>query len=161
VHDYIRADDCAIPKHLREMIIETDTNAEEIFNRIERLPIVLCHRDFWVANIFCANDKIVLLDWDTTGWGYLGEDIASLIADEANVELMAELYSKCVPAYYNGFSEYADVSHIKDRCVREMILVYYGYRLVEWYLNAESPEGKVLQIDTLQKIYEMKETTAL
>ena len=152
VYDYIRADDCAIPKHLCDMLIETDANADSIFSRIEKLPVVLCHRDFWVTNIFCADDKIVLLDWDTAGWGYMGEDIASLIADEANVSYMTELYEKCVPAYYKGFSEYADVSHIKDHCVREMILCYYGYRLVGWYLNAETPEGKELQIETLQKI---------
>jgi len=47
--------------------------------RIERLPVVLCHRDFWVANIFYKDQKILLLDWDTTGWGYMGEDIASWI----------------------------------------------------------------------------------
>ena len=33
--------------------------------------------------------------------------------------------------------------------------IMYGYRLVEWFMDAELPEEKVLQIDTLQKIYEM------
>jgi len=157
VFDYIRSEDCELPGHLRNMLIAVDENADEIFSRIERLPIVLCHRDFWVANIFCADGKIRLIDWDTTGWGRLGEDIASLIADEADVEHMVEYYRKCVPAYYKGFSEYADVSHIADRCVREMILLLFGYRLVEWYKFAESPEGKALQLNTLQRIYEMKE----
>jgi tRNA A-37 threonylcarbamoyl transferase component Bud32 len=155
VYDYIRSGNCEIPRYLREMLIEVDDNADEIWNRIEKLPIVLCHRDFWVANIFHSNGKIILIDWDTTGWGYLGEDIKSLVADEADVDHMVECYRKCVPAYYRGFSEYADVSHIADHCVREMILVNLGYRLVENYLYAESPDEKTLQVNTLQKIYEM------
>lgn len=156
LYDYIRSDDCEIPKHLCKMLIDIDDNADEIFSRIEKLPIVLCHRDFWVANIFYSDSKIVLIDWDTTGWGYMGEDIASLITDEADVCHMIEYYQKCIPAYYRGFSEYADVSHISDHCIYELILTMFGYRLVEWYKFAESPEDKSLHLNTLQKIHEMR-----
>lgn len=156
VYDYIRSDDCEIPKHLCEMLIDIDNNADEIFSRLEKLPIVLCHRDFWVTNIFYSDSKIVLIDWDTAGWGYMGEDIASLIADEPDIRHMVEYYQKCIPAYYRGFSEYADMSHISDHCIHELILVMFGYRLVEWYKFAESPEDKTLHLNTLQKIYEMK-----
>ena len=42
------------------------------------------------------------MDWDTAGWGYLGEDMASLIADEADIEHMVEYYRRCIPAYYKA-----------------------------------------------------------
>ena len=161
VYHYIRSADCDIPEHLCRMLIDVDAHSDEIFNRIERLPILLCHRDFWVANIFCSDGKIVLIDWDTAGWGYMGEDIASLIADEADVEHMAEYCQKCVAAYYKGFSEYADVSHIQDHCIRELILIMFGYRLVEWYKFSKSPEEKALHLKTLQKIYEIRNITAI
>jgi fructosamine-3-kinase len=157
VYDYIRNHDCEIPRHLCKMLIDIDNNADKLFKLIEKLPIVLCHRDFWVANIFYSNDKILLIDWDTTGWGYMGEDIASLIADEADVSHMVEYYHKCVPAYYKGFSEYVDISHISNNCIYELILFMFGYRLVEWYKYAESLDEKILHLNTLQKIYEMKE----
>ncbi|MNI24537.1 Phosphotransferase enzyme family protein [compost metagenome] len=156
LYDYIRSDDCEIPKHLCKMLIDIDNNADEIFSRIEKLPIVLCHRDFWVANIFYSDSKIVLIDWDTAGWGYMGEDIASLIADEADVCHMIEYYQTSIPAYYRGFSEYADVSHISDHCIYELILVMFGYRLVERYKFAESPEDKSMHLNILQKIHEMR-----
>ncbi|WP_144509785.1 aminoglycoside phosphotransferase family protein [Bacillus sp. FJAT-22090] len=156
LYDYIRSDDCEIPKHLCKMLIDLDNDEDEIFSRIEKLPIVLCHRDFWVANIFYSDSKIILIDWDTSGWGYMGEDIASLITDEADVCHMIEYYQKCIPAYYRGFSEYADVSHISDYCIYELILVMFGYRLVEWYKFAKSPEDKSIHLNTLQKIYEMR-----
>lgn len=157
LYDYIRSDDCEIPLHLCNMLIDMDNKADEIFSRIEKLPIVLCHRDFWVANIFYSDRKIVLIDWDTAGWGYMGEDIASLIADEADVCHMVEYYQKCISAYYRGFSEYSDVSHISDHCVHDVILAMFGYRLVERYKFAESPEDKSIPLKTLQKIHEMRD----
>ncbi|MCL2003636.1 MAG: aminoglycoside phosphotransferase family protein [Oscillospiraceae bacterium] len=157
VYDYIRADGCEIPKHLCQMLIDLDENADAVWARIEKLPVVLCHRDFWVTNIFHTDGGIRLIDWDTAGWGYLGEDMASLIADEADVEHMVEYYQKCVPAYYKGFSEHADISRFTDDCVRELILVLFGYRLVEWVKFAGTPEEKALHLQTLQKIYQMKE----
>ncbi|WP_274310043.1 aminoglycoside phosphotransferase family protein [Solibacillus daqui] len=156
VYDYIRSEDCELPLHLRQMLIDIDEQADEIFARIEKLPLVLCHRDFWVTNLIYADGKFALIDWDTSGWGYLGEDLASLIADESDIDNMVENYQRCIPAYYNGFSEYADVSQISDPCVYELILLVFGYRLVEGYLYTEADDEKTKLVDTLQKIYEMK-----
>ena len=100
--------------------------------------------------------NVRLIDWDTSGWGYLGEDVASLIADEPNVEHMAEYFRRCVGAYYGGFSEYVDVSHIRDNCVYELILILFGYRLVDWHMRSDSAEDKALFIKTLENIYEMR-----
>jgi hypothetical protein len=160
VYDYVRSANCELPKHICGMIIDNDENADETWGLIAAtLPVVLCHKDFWVTNILYTNGEnpeILLIDWDTAGWGYFGEDMASLIADEADVENMVEIYNRCVPAYYRGFGEYADVSHIKEHFTKELILFMFGYRLVEWYLNADEPEEKKLHLDTLQRVYEMK-----
>ena len=160
VYDYIRSEDCEFPQHVRQMLIDIDEHSDEILARIEKLPLVLCHRDFWVTNLIYANGKIVLIDWDTSGWGYLGEDLASLIADEADIDHMVEYYQRCVPAYYEGFKEYADISPIADHCVYELILLVFGYRLVEGYLHKEDDDDKKNCVHTLQKIYEMKSSPA-
>ncbi|PAF33508.1 aminoglycoside phosphotransferase family protein [Paenibacillus sp. 7516] len=159
VHDYIRSDDCEFPQHVRQMLINFDEHADEIFDRIEKLPLVLCHRDFWVTNLIYADGEIALIDWDTSGWGYLGEDLASLIADEADVNYMVDYYKRCVPAYYQGFSEYADAPPVEDHCVYEMILLVFGYRFVESYLHTEDDEKKTKLVQILQKIHEMKSIT--
>lgn len=160
VYNYIRSEDCEFPQHVRQMLIDIDKHADEILDRIEKLPLVLCHRDFWVTNLIFANGTIALIDWDTSGWGYLGEDLASLIADEADIDHMVEYYQRCVPAYYKGFSEYADVSPIADHCVYELILLIFGYRFVEGYLHTEDDDEKAMHVQTLQKIYEMKTNPA-
>jgi hypothetical protein len=61
LYDYIRSGGCEIPKHLRQMLIEVDDKVDEIWRRIEKLPIVLYHRDFWVTNIFTKMAKSSLL----------------------------------------------------------------------------------------------------
>jgi len=157
VYDYIRSDNCGIPTHLCEMLVSMDNKSDRVFEDMNALPVVLCHRDFWVANIFSVDEKIRLIDWDTAGWGYLGEDLASLIADESDVNLMVTLYERCVPAYAKGFSEHVDISHLQNLYVWERIILMFGYRIVEWYLDGESTEEKKYQIDTLQKIYEMRD----
>ena len=171
VYDYIRDENCELPKHICQMLIDFDRRSEEVWARIQKLPVVLCHRDFWVTNIFQVvsdtnhlKSEIILIDWDTAGWGHMGEDMASLIADEADVENMVEIYQRCVPAYYKGFCKYVDISHITDNCVWEFILLMFGYRLVEWYKFAGtdgnplqlSTDGKAPHLNALQKIYEMK-----
>ncbi len=98
VYDYIRSVDCEFPQHVQQMLIDIYEHSEEILARIEQLPLVLCHRDFWVTNLIYADGTIALIDWDTSGWGYLGEDLASLIADEAGIVY----YQRCVIAYYKG-----------------------------------------------------------
>jgi len=155
VYDYIRSEKCELPLHLRQMMIDIDENEADIFNRLEKLPVVLCHRDFWVTNIIYSDGKIGLIDWDTAGWGYFGEDMSSLIADENDINKMHENYRRCIPAYYKGFSEYADVSYITDNCVYELILLMFGYRMIESFIFAETIEAKVLMVDTLQKVYEL------
>ncbi|MDF9841289.1 hypothetical protein M2106_002299 [Paenibacillus sp. PastF-2] len=161
VYDYIRSEDCEFPQHVRQMLIAIDEHSEEIFARIEQLPLILCHRDFWITNILYDGGTIALIDWDTSGWGYLGEDIASLLADEVDLDHMIEYYQRCVPAYYRGFAEHADAPPVADHCVCELILIIFGYRLVEGYLHAKDEDGKALNLQTLQKIYEMKSTPVL
>jgi len=155
VYDYVHSDASEIPKHLCEMIISADENADDVFRNVNNLPVVLCHRDFWITNIFYNSGHIALIDWDTTGWGYLGEDITSLIADEADIDNMIENYHRCVSAYRRGFSEYVDISHIDNLYIKERIVLHFGYRLVEWYLHAKTPKEKQFHVATLQKIYEI------
>lgn len=155
IYHYIRSDQCKLPKHLIQMLIDLDERSNEIWENIETLPVVFCHRDYWNTNIFYHEDAIKLIDWDTSGWGHLGEDIASLVADETKPEIMVACYKKCLPAYYKGFSEYCDVSNISNPYLYELILMTFGHRLVASFKFNEAEEEKQLAQDTLEKIYEM------
>ena len=156
LYTYLRSDDCELPKHLREMLIADDDNATTIWERIESLPVVLCHRDFWYTNIFNNNRKTTVIDWDSAGWGYMGEDIRQPLTDEMDIDRTVEYYPKCVSSYYKGFSEYADISHIPISRIEELVLFNLGAGYAKEYMTADTPDKKAVQIDILQKIHEMR-----
>ena len=157
VFNFINSEDCKIPKHLRQLLTDNDKNAETIFANIEKFPAVLCHRDFWIENIFYTNGKIRLIDWDSLGWGYLTETIAQLIIDDTDAEKIEEYYQKLVPAYFKGISEYMDISAIKNFYILELLIIkFIGYRLIYRYIYSDSEEIKNQQIIALQKLYDIK-----
>jgi thiamine kinase-like enzyme len=159
-YKYIRSRGCTIPSHLTEMLIGIDDNFDDLYGNIKKLPVVLCHRDFWVDNIFYVDGDIVVIDWDFASWGYMGEDIACLIADDiADMNLLDEYYRKLIPAYFKGVSEYLDVSRLipGDNYIWEMIMILFGYRFVKRYMESDSAEYKEQQITALQKLYDIKD----
>jgi len=156
LYAYLKSDGCDIPGHLREMVIADDDGADEVWARIENLPVVFTHGDFWYENIFYRDGDIVLVDWDSTGFGYMGEDVWQLLTDEMDIGRAAKYYAKCVFAYYKGFSEHVDVSHIPVSRIEEMVLFNLGARHAKEYMNANTPEKKAAQIDALQKIHDMR-----
>lgn len=157
VYDYVREDSCPLPKAIKEMLIDNDNDAQSIWTGIEQLPVVFCHRDYWITNIFRQDKSIIAIDWDTCGWGYLGEDIASLIADEVPPNLIGQCFDRCIAAYYEGISVYMDTSGIDKHYIKEHILMLYGYRLVAGYRFAESDDEKQIALKTLEAICAIKE----
>jgi len=153
---YLRSDDCSIPDHLRKMLIDTQEHSEQLFQHMENLPIVLCHKDFWHENLILANDEIVLIDWDCVGWGYLGEDIASLIADDTETDHLIIFYQRLIPAYLRGIRSHMGISWIENHFFWEMMVVKYGYRILQAHQFAGSTEGKAEQVKRLQTLYEMQ-----
>ena len=141
------------------MIIDMDEKSNKVWVEIEKLPIVLRHGDFFPPNIFYKDNEIVLIDWDSAGLSYLGEDIVNLIADTNDVENMVEHYHKCVPAYLKGFSEFSDTLRVDKLYIYERIIMHFGYRLIDkvnWRNDVKTPDEQKTDLEVLQKIYEME-----
>ncbi|NLO48177.1 MAG: aminoglycoside phosphotransferase family protein [Clostridiales bacterium] len=157
----LRSSGCGLPEDLKKMIMDIDERKDDIFKRQNKLPVVLCHRDFWHENIFFTDGGIRLIDWDTAGWGFPGEDIASLIADEMPAERLEENYNRLVPAYVSGLSENKNAPAVEEMGILDMILMKFGYRMVQEYMFAETNGEKDRVVNALTKIYELKKTNGL
>lgn len=155
-YSYLRSAGCDIPEHLKQMLIDIDDQKEYIFKKFKKLPIILCHRDFWNENIFFSDRGIRLIDWDTAGLGFLGEDIASLIIDGMDVDRFEENYRRLVPVYLKGVSEFMSVSPIDETHILTITLIKFGYRMLQEYMYSESLEEKSYGVNALQKIYEVR-----
>jgi len=155
-YKYVRDPHCKIPKHLCDMIIDIDNRADAIFENIRKLPVVLCHRDFWIANIISTDDGITLIDWDTAGWGYLGEDIIQLITDETNPVYWDEYKHRLIPEYFKGFSEYVRMPDTAQKIICQIPLVHLGYLSVLYFLQNDLVAGEHYPgIESLQKLYDV------
>ena len=154
-YSFLRSKGCNLPEKLKRMIVDIDERKDELFNRLNNLPIVLCHRDFWNENIFFTDGVTRLIDWDTAGWGFLGEDIASLIVDGMDVERFEENYNRLVPAYLKGLSEYMDVPAAGEMFILETILIKFGYRMAHEYMFSGTHDENNWGLKALQKIHEM------
>ena len=138
IYNYLRSDACDIPFMLKEMILEIDEHKNDIFEHFNKLPIVLNHRDFWIENVILNSSSISVIDWDCVGWGYLGEDIASLIGDDTLTENLSKYFHRLIPAYNRGLSQYVDNLSIQKDDILKMIFIKYGYRLIQNYMFTDS-----------------------
>ena len=154
-YSYLRSKGCDIPEKLKQMIMDIDNRKDEIFSRLKNLPKVLCHRDFWNENIFFTEDAVRLIDWDTAGWGFLGEDIASLIVDGMDIDRFEENYNRLVPAYLKGITEYMDIPIVDKTHIFELILIKFGYRMMQERMFSQTWDNKNWGVNALQKIYEI------
>ncbi|HNX15564.1 MAG TPA: phosphotransferase [Oscillospiraceae bacterium] len=152
----LRSDSCDIPEHLKRMLTELDENKGEVFARLKRLPIVFCHRDFWIENIFVSDGQIRLIDWDGAGLGCLGEDIASLIFDDTETDNLHACFRVLFPAYVNAVSEYMEVPPDFYRTVTDLILITFGYRTAQKHMFTQDPETKKDQIKRLQAVHDWR-----
>lgn len=157
-YSFLRSKVCNIPLHLKKMLINIDNHKDEILSGFKDYPVVLCHRDFWNENIFYSDGKIRLIDWDTASWGFVGEDISSLIVDGMGVEKFEENCRRLIPAYLIGLSERMDVPNINKKYILTMTLIKFGYRMMQEYMFWENPDekiGEIWGVNALQKIYDI------
>jgi len=98
-YEYLVSDTCRLPSNIKRMLTDLDVHRDTVFRDLGKLPVVPCHRDFWIENIFWTDGKVILIDWDTAGWGYIGEDMASLVVDEIRPDQIGPYYRRIVQEY--------------------------------------------------------------
>ena len=149
----LRSQACTLPPHLQNMLIEAQTHADSVFQTMAHLPQVLCHRDYWTENIFVSGAQVTAIDWDCAGWGVIGEDVASLIADETPAGQISTYYQTLLPAYYYALTQSMKLPPIAAIPIREMILFKFGYRFLQQLMFSETQEEKTAAVRTLEAIY--------
>ncbi len=153
VYHYLRSEVCDIPVHLKDMILSIDQDKEAIFNQLYALPRVLNHRDFWIENLFFQDGHICIIDWDCMGFGVLGEDVASLIGDDTPTDLLIHYFNHLLDAYQRGLRNHHIQASISKDDIINIILIKYGYRLIQNYMFEEDLEMKSAIVQRLQTFY--------
>ena len=163
VSDNIEPVDCdIIPEHLRDILTNKIlNNIDSNIAAVECLPKTLCHRDMWNANIFLSSDNIItLIDWDSSGWGFMGEDVVQLISElfvggVFDIEDFEKYSRRLLSAYKSGASEHINIDFLTDKIFREIFMLYCGHKIFWRYKYSGTEEEKIGWIKLLHKIYEM------
>ncbi|MCK5129553.1 MAG: aminoglycoside phosphotransferase family protein [Clostridiales bacterium] len=110
--DWLLCDEKAayLSKEFKQSVLEVWSYIDLFMQTLAKLPFTLCHRDYNYENIFIneddkGNEQVVVIDWDTTGIGVLGEDIADFT-------LEALVYKETLP-----------IGNAQD--IKEIQLIYY------------------------------------
>jgi hypothetical protein len=81
------------------------TRREQILARVDAAPQTLCHFDFYPANVFGA-DETVVIDWAYCGLGALGSDPGNLVPDAIFDGFVALEHATAVrDAVWDGYLE--------------------------------------------------------
>jgi hypothetical protein len=99
------------PPALRDGLRRLHANRYILLGLAEAAPRTLAHLDVWPNNIIMREDRTpVLIDWQFTGAGAVGEDVANLIPDavfdlQFDHTLLPELADGAIEAYINGLRD--------------------------------------------------------
>lgn len=147
VYHYVRSDECDLPEHLKAMIIDLDHSRDAVFLRFSRLPMVISHRDIWEENLIYRDGLIYLIDWDCVGRGYLGEDLASLIADDTPTDQLNARFRALYEEYLSGYCTNRGESILEPKDIVLMILIKYGYRLIDnyWFASTKTKKSEIVK----------------
>lgn len=153
-YHYIRSNECDLPNHLKQMMIDLDTHFDELWKEMSYQPLILTHRDFWIENIIKTKDGLIILDWDCVGLGFLGEDLASIIGDDTTNTQMAEGLKYWISAYNLGLSDAHFPFYVTDRMVVQLIVMKYGYRWIQSYMFSEDASECIKIQSRFQLLYD-------
>lgn len=104
-----------LPADVIEGTLHLWVERDRLLDVLNSLPQTHCHRDFFSGNVFVHNDSAgvghtSVIDWDCSGVGMIGEDIADLVGealvfDDFPLDRAEELKAAVFESYHQGLRE--------------------------------------------------------
>ena len=117
------------PDDIRRLLNDYINRKDEIFRSFTVLPRTVCHGDVHHDNIILLNDDVYLIDWDSAGYGYMGEDAVDMLCEafvysDRDIALMSEFRSQIIAAYCDG----AEIT-LDETMVKNIFMMSWGFRI--------------------------------
>jgi len=77
---------------------------QQLCNKLESHPYVLCHRDYHGQNLHLINDSLYIIDYQDMRMGPDTYDIASLLRDRGVARLLGEAQEDALVEHYRGLT---------------------------------------------------------
>ncbi|MCB8942590.1 MAG: hypothetical protein H6658_02325 [Ardenticatenaceae bacterium] len=69
-----------LPRSCQNRLLHLWHNRHQLFQALAQLPQTFCHMDAFRPNLFAQQNKTILIDWDKTGFGAIGEELGGMVA---------------------------------------------------------------------------------
>ncbi|MFA5341360.1 MAG: aminoglycoside phosphotransferase family protein [Clostridia bacterium] len=153
------------PNNIREILNQYAMNSNELLASFKTLPLTLCQGDVHHDNLIFRPDNsgfdIYLLDWDSAGYGYMGEDAIDMLLEaflytKRNVSLMNEYKRSILDSYFTGAGKSGFDYSIPDKTVTDLFAYSWGFRVASHYLYFKTDEQKRRCIDILNVMFNLE-----
>lgn len=161
------------PEELRTVLNHYAAHSKEILDTFDVLPRTLCqgdvHHDNLIFNHSLGETSIYLIDWDSAGYGYMGEDAVDLLMEafiysDREPSLLREYRHKIIDSYCRGVrmqgarrtvtGEDEKIRalnfHMSETLIREIFVLSWGFRIVNRYVYHEDAAEKRRCLEILE-----------
>lgn len=129
---------------------------EELFALLESLPQVPCHFDTYSRNLYARGDEqTVLIDWNMTGIGAVGEELAQMVAGSVLFDLGAGALPALEAAALEGYAAgLAEAGWQVDR--RQVETAYAIHFAIRWAISSLPALFMLLGHDDAEALVQQK-----
>ena len=157
------------PEALRAVLNNYGTHSQDLLGSFDVLPRTLCqgdvHHDNLIFNKSFGETSIYLIDWDSAGYGFMGEDAVDLLMEafiysDRDPTLLPEYRQKIIEAYCRGVrTQVVNDQGIKIKgfdfnmsktLIRELFVLSWGFRIVDRYVYHEDVAEKRRCLEILE-----------
>jgi Phosphotransferase enzyme family. len=139
------------PDDIHCLLNDYTARKDEIFHSFNVLPRTVCHGDVHHDNIIILDDDVYLIDWDSAGYGYMGEDAVDMLCEafiysDRDVKLMSDYKKRIITAYCDG----AEIT-LDDTVIQNIFIMSWGFRIAAlWFYYHDNPNMRQRCIDILR-----------
>lgn len=148
-----------IDPDVQQALVRWGDQGKEVLSGLSaRLPRTLCHGDAYHDNIFLMPDgRVCLIDWDTAGIGYLGEDSVDMVMEcfayaDQPTDGFEAFWQEVTCAYR------ATAGGPQDTDLLEIAMLAWGYRIADmafYYLKEGKDAQKDRCVEVLKALVQM------
>jgi len=127
-------------KKLRTVLNEYAARAGTLLEAFDSLPTTLCQGDVHNDNLIIRGSEVYLIDWDSAGYGRMGEDAVDMLAEvfvysDADISLLPEFRRRIAEGYCRGARGGGMELRLDDRLVRDIFALAWGFRVADRFLQ--------------------------
>lgn len=140
-----------MPEDIRQCLLGYAARADTVLQSFKALPRSVCHGDVHQDNLFFSEYSgqpiVHLIDWDSAGIGYMGEDAVDMLMEafvysQKDIALMPGFQRQIMAAYEQGAESQGVRLQLSDSLVRDLFALAWGFRLAEHFFYHKKAEDK-------------------